>query len=139
MVSVDGGEPKAVTPENVVVDVLSPDAKELLAYDLQGRFFLYGLEGGSPRAVTTIQPGEHPIQWLKGGRKVIIREKGKTAVNTYLLDLDTGAKKPWKAFTPRDKVGLLGIYSVQVTPDGSHYLLVEHHTYSSLFVVQGLK
>ncbi|MCU1308782.1 MAG: serine/threonine protein kinase [Acidobacteriaceae bacterium] len=140
LVSMDSGEPKPVTPEDVVGDLLSPDGKELLAHDLQGRFFMFALEGGgSPRAITAIQQDETPIQWLKGGRTVIIREKGETTVNTYQLNVDTGAKKPWKAFTSRDKVGLQGIYNVQVTPDGAHYLLVENHIFSSLFVVKGLK
>ncbi|MCU1285171.1 MAG: serine/threonine protein kinase [Acidobacteriales bacterium] len=140
MVSIDGGEPKAVTPEDTVGDVVSPEGKELLAHDLQGNFFLYALGGASPRAITAIQEGETPIQWLKGGRILIIRKKSETTtVDTYLLDLDTGAKKPWKTFTPKDKVGLLGIYNVQVTPDGAHYLLVESHAFSSLFVVKGLK
>jgi Tol biopolymer transport system component len=139
LLSVEGGEPRAVTPEDVVADLLSPDGKKLLTHDVQGRFFEGALEGGSPKPITAIQAGESPILWLKDGRNVIVREKGKFTVSTYLLDLQTGAKKPWKTFAPKDKIGLLGVYNVQVTPDASHYLVVENHVFSSLFVVKGLK
>jgi hypothetical protein len=66
-------------------------------------------------------------------------EAGEKTVTTYQLDLQSGAKNPWKSFPPKDKIGLQGIYNFQITRDGAHYLTVEDHIFSSLFVVTGLK
>jgi serine/threonine protein kinase/Tol biopolymer transport system component len=137
--SVDGGEPKPITPEGLVGQLLSPDGKSLLARDLQGKALVYALEGGEPREVHGISSGEIPIRWQRDGRTLIVREKGETAVSTYQLDLESGVKKPWKRFLPNDKVGLISTREFQVTPDGSHYLMVYWHMYSTLFVVKGLK
>lgn len=134
-----GEEPKPMTPDNVEGDALSADGKQLLAHDGQNKFAIYALDGGQPRPIPQIQPDEIPIQWLNDGRTVIVREAGTQNVKTHLLDINTGAKKPWKDFEPRDKVGLMGIYNVQVTPDGKHYLIAESHGFSSLFLVKGLK
>ena len=76
---------------------------------------------------------------VKGWSYIDRADGSERAVTTYQLDLQTGAKKPWKSFAPKDKVGMQGIYNFQITPDGSHSLIVEEHVYSSLFVVNGLK
>jgi eukaryotic-like serine/threonine-protein kinase len=137
--SADGGEPKAITPEGVVGELLSPDGKRLLGQDLQGKAMVYSLEGGEPREVRGISKGEIPIRWQSDGRTLIVREVGEAVVSTYQLDLETGTKKPWKRFVPSDKVGLIVTQKFQVTPDGSHYLMSDWHMYSTLFVVKGLK
>jgi hypothetical protein len=110
----------------------------VLTHDLRGKFWLYPLQGGSPREVPAITKGEAAIQWLRDGRTVIVRGPGALSVNTFQVDVESGARKPWKQFLPKDKVGLHGIYKFHVTPDGSHYMAVESHMYSTLFVVRGL-
>ncbi len=139
MLSVDGEDPKPVTPEGVVYVLLSPDGKTMLTQDSRGQFALTPLDGGNPRPLNSIPPADLPVQWMKDGNTLIIREAGERSVNTYQLDVLTGAKKPWKTFLPKDKVALQGIYQFQITPDGAHYMIVEQHIFSSLFVVSGLK
>jgi eukaryotic-like serine/threonine-protein kinase len=137
--SIDGGEPKPATPDDVIADLVSPDGTRMLCHDLQGKFWLYPVRGGTPRELPAIQNGEAPLQWLRDGKTVIVRAPGELTVNTFQVDVDNGTRKTWKDFLPKDKVGLHGIYQFHVTPDGSHYLSVESHMYSALFVVQGLK
>lgn len=139
LLSVEGGEPKAVTPEGVAALLLSPDGKTMLTRDSHGQFSLMPLDGGESRPLAGIQPNDLPIVWSKDGRTLIVREAGEKTVHTYQLDLLSGDRKPWRSFPPKDKVGMLGIYNFQITPDGAHYLLVEEHIYSSLFVVSGLR
>jgi Tol biopolymer transport system component len=135
---VDGGEPNAITPEDVLGDAISPDGKQLLAHDLQGKFWIYPLIGGQPREVTSIGRGDSPVQWLTDGRTVIVRAAGRMSVTAYQVDLETGARRPWKEFTVKDNVALHGIYQFHVTPDGNHYLMVEMHMNSTMFIVHGL-
>jgi serine/threonine protein kinase/Tol biopolymer transport system component len=137
--SMSGGEGKPVTAEETVGDVLSPDGKQLLAHDRSHKFFVYPLDGGASRPVAQLQENDTPLAWLDDGHTVIFREGTEQTVNTFQLDMNSGAKKPWKNFAPRDKVGLEGIYNVGVTSDGKHYIVVEAHTFSSVFVVKGLK
>ena len=139
LVAVDGGAPRPVTPEGVITVLLSPDGKTILAKDAQGTFSLLPLDGGPARPLPEVKLHESPIQWLKDGRTLIVREPSEITLSTYQLDIQTGAKKTWKTFSAKDKVGLQGIYNFQVTPDGGHYLLVEDHVYGSLFVLSGLK
>jgi len=136
--SINGGEAKPITPDDTVADLISPDGNRVLTHDLRGKFWLYPLQGGSPREVPAITKGEAAIQWLRDGRTVIVRGPGALSVNTFQVDVESGARKPWKQFLPKDKVGLHGIYKFHVTPDGSHYMAVESHMYSTLFVVRGL-
>ncbi len=137
--SISGGEPKAVTPEDVVADLISPDGSRMLAHDLQGKFWLYPMTGGAPREAPGIEQGEKAVQWLQGGNTVVVRGAAVLTVNTFQVDVDSGARKASKEILPKDRVGLHGIYNFHVTPDGSHYLSVESHMNSTLFVVQGLK
>jgi len=139
--SVDGGEPNPITPDGVLADVIAPDGKHLIAADAQGKFWIYALSGGPPREVTALTKGDFPVQWLTDGRTLIVRGPGKLTVTAFQVDLETGARKPWKEFAAKDKVALHGIYhdEFRITPDGNHYLLVEWHMNSTLFIVRGLK
>jgi hypothetical protein len=137
--SIAGGEAKPITPDHIVADLVSPDGTRLLCHDLEGKFWLYPMQGGSPKELPAIQKGEAAIQWLRDGKTVVVRGPGELSVNTFDVDVDSGMRKPWKQFLPKDKVGLRGIYSFHITPDGGHYLAVESHMYSTLFVVRGVK
>ena len=137
--SIDGGDPKPIVPDDIIGDAISPDGTRLLAHDLQGKYWLYPMHGGAPTAVSAIEPDEITIQWLADGKTVIVRAPGPLTVQTYQVNVDTGARKAWKDFPPKDKVGLQGIYQFHVTPDAGHYLSVESHKYSTLFVVKDLK
>ena len=137
--SIDGGAPKPIAPDDIIGDAISPDGTRLLCHDLQGKYWLYPMHGGTPSAVPAIEPDEIAVQWLRDGKTVIVRAPGPLTVKTYQVNVDSNARQPWKDFPPKDKVGLQGIYQFHVTPDASHYLSVESHRYSTLFVVEGLK
>jgi serine/threonine protein kinase len=137
--SIAGGDAKPVTPDDVVADLLSPDGTRMLCHDLQGKFWLYPMQGGTPREVTAIQQGEAALQWLSDGKTIVVRTPGVLTVNTVQIDVESGARKPWKEFPPKDKVGLRGIFSFHITPDGSRYLSGESHIDSTLFVTHELK
>jgi Tol biopolymer transport system component len=117
---VDGGEPNAITPEGVLGDVFSSDGKQLFTHDLRGKFWMYALNGGQSREVTSISKGDSSVQWLTDGRTVIVRAAGKMSVTAYQVDLETGARKPWREFASKDDVALHGVYQFHVTPDGNH-------------------
>ena len=139
VMSLDGGEPKAISPENTLALLIAPDGKHFLSQNTQGKYFVNTVEEGAPREVTAIQTGERPIQWLQDGKNIVLRTSKEKSVETILLDVDTGNRKPWKKILPSNSVGLMESGHFQVTPDGSHYLLFHGYAYSTLFVVKGLK
>jgi hypothetical protein len=49
------------------------------------------------------------------------------------------ARKPWKEFSPPDKVGLIGYESFYLTPDANHFVLAHVHVLSSIFVAEYLQ
>lgn len=138
---VAGGDPKPATPEGFSLSLVAPDNKRFLAYDLQTNSrSVFSLDDATKgRPVPGIPEGDQAIQWLRDGRTVIFRSGNQIPIVTYQLDIETGIKKPWKQFQPADKVGLLVVNGLRVTPDGSHYLRGDLHILSTLFVVSGLK
>ena len=141
LLSIDGGEPRAITPEGLTAVLLSPDGKRLLASSEVTKLLVVPLGGGEPRLLATIGEDDLPIEWLGDGRTIIIQSgySTKTIVDAYQIDAETGARKPWKQFVPRERTGLLSFYSFGVTPDGSRYLMADLHRFSTLFLAAGLK
>jgi Tol biopolymer transport system component len=68
--SVDGGPPRAITPENVSFNTfdpvtVSPDGKSIAVAGLDGKIQLYPLDDGAPRAVRKLADGFVPLRWCQ--------------------------------------------------------------------------
>ena len=92
--AISGGEAKPITPDDVVADLISPDGKRLLTYDLQGKFWLYPLQGGTPREVPQSPGRSRNSVAVVIGRTVLVRGPGELSVNTYQVDVESGAQNP---------------------------------------------
>jgi hypothetical protein len=55
------------------------------------------------------------------------------------LDLSTGRREPWKELKPPDPVGVWGVMSILLTPDGQSYAYNYARMLSDLYLVDGLK
>jgi serine/threonine protein kinase len=138
--SIDSGDAKPVTPEGFTVDLVTPDSRRFISYDLQSTsVVLFAFGDDKPRSLPAIVRGDQPVTWLKDGRTLIVRSGNVSPIVTYQLDVDTGVKKPWKQFPNGDKVGLLVVNGFRVTPDAKRYIRGDLHILSTLFVVSGLK
>jgi DNA-binding winged helix-turn-helix (wHTH) protein/Tol biopolymer transport system component len=137
--NIEGGKPRAVTPEGVTWCLPSPDGKCIAARDLatkQGR--LYPLDGGEPRAVPGLMPGEN-FTWTSDPKFMYASQGGQTSVKIYRLNIVTGQRQLFKEVTPTDVTGLCGLNHIILSADGRSYVYGYTRLLSDLYLVKGLK
>ena len=128
-----------MTPEATAGARVSPDGKFVAAVDTKsGRWALYPVEGGEPRAVPGIQPGESVIRFDAGGTSLFLASGG-LPLRIDRLELDSGKRTAWKQIVLADPTGADSIANVQLTPDGKCYCYSFLRNLSRLYVVENLR
>ena len=140
----DGGEPRPVTTDGFVGQLLSPDGRTFATVDRYGEYYLYPVDGTSqPRPIPGYRDGDVLLQWSTDGRFLFIREAGNLALRIHRLDLETGDRRFWKELVPPDPTVLIDIGSdpgqVRITPDGKSYAYSYWTFEGELYLAQGIK
>ena len=67
---VDGGAPKALTPEGyrLASRTVSPDGKSVIVLGPDRKRYFYALQGGEPQPIPGLEPDETPARWTADGR-----------------------------------------------------------------------
>jgi eukaryotic-like serine/threonine-protein kinase len=139
-----GGPPRPLAPEGVSAyrhKPVTPDGRYVVAFapgEPQGRFALYPVDGGEPRPVAGLAPGDRPLGWSADGRFLYVRppEAGLTA-RIERLEVATGARAAWKQLRPADPAGIEQINDIVLTPDGQSYLYHASRHLSELYLLEG--
>jgi DNA-binding winged helix-turn-helix (wHTH) protein/Tol biopolymer transport system component len=135
---VPDGKPLPITPEGTVGKRLSPDGKLLVAVDGDGKFWLYPMNGGQPRAFSGIEHGEEAIRWSVDGKYLFVVSGGIPA-SVYRVEVVTGRRQLVYTLAPSDAAGLWNISPVLLTPDGRSYVYSDYRILSDLYLASGLK
>jgi Tol biopolymer transport system component len=138
VMNLDGGQPRAITPEGFRLGSLSPDGKRVATFTGDG-IALVSTDGGEPQPVRGSQPGDAPLRWAKDGQVLFIGHRGETTCVVSRLDLQTGNRTPWKTFSPSDVAGVIGVACPRISGDGEHYVFGYTRNLSDLFLVDHLK
>ena len=141
-----GGPPRAVLPEGVVLGAaksnsIHPDGRSVVA-TAAGRatgFALYPLDGGPPRALEGLLPGDEPLRWSADGRTLFVWEHGPLPVHVRRVDVVTGTRVPWKTLGPTDVTGVRGLMSILLSADGNQYCYQYERAIDDLYLVEGLR
>jgi len=135
----DGGTPRALTPEGVVVrsNTLSPDGKWVVA-PVKNVLTAFPTGAGNPQPVKGAAPEDTPIRWSGDGRVLFVRQ-GRLPVRIFALDVTTGQRTLVHQIAPRNVVGVDAIGDIRLTPDGNSYAYVYIQNLYSLYQVTGLK
>ncbi len=140
---VEGGRARPATPEGIRLYfnglAVSPDGNLIAAVGSEGRAVLYSLEGGEPRAIPGIAPGELPLRWSTATSLFVVSRPGVLPVQISRLDLVTGRRALWKQLTPLDPAGVFSIDPIRIAPDGKSYVYSYRRLLSELYLVDGLK
>jgi eukaryotic-like serine/threonine-protein kinase len=136
--SINGGNPRPVTPEGVFADGVSPDGKFLVGPNPDGQLALFPVDGEGTRAVPGLDPGQIFVQWSEDGRSLYVCDDGRPT-SVYKVDLSTGRKTLVLRLMPADPSGVVYISKVVLSRDGRAYAYNYRRILSELLVVEGLK
>jgi eukaryotic-like serine/threonine-protein kinase len=139
LLDLQGGAPRALTPEGIIGFRVSPDGKYVLASDPKRQRWLYPIGGGEPQKLNfPASPDERVLGFTADGKGLLIRTVA-VPVKIARVDLATGRREPWKEIVPADMAGVQGIPSLKFSDDGKAYAYSVARVLSDLYVVDGLK
>ena len=137
--SVDGGNPRPVTPEGMWGFLVSPDGKFLVARNRDNKQALYPLSGGEPRTIPGLDDQDRVIRWGPDAQSLYVYHDRERLIKVYKLDVSTGRKELAKEIMPADPAGILGPVNVLLTPDGKGYVYAFNRHLTDLYLVKGLR
>jgi hypothetical protein len=140
--SIADGTARPITGDGVTLVSPAPDGTSVLGRS-GASFQFHQLEGGATRPVAGLRTGDVPIEWTRDGQALYVVDGGfgraTPSANVVEVDLNTGRRSPWKTIIPADPVGVDGIRSVAMMPDGSTYCYSYIRRLGDLYVAEGLK
>jgi Tol biopolymer transport system component len=136
--NLDGGKPRAVTPEGYTGGVVAPDGKWIVAAGPDRKHYLYTLSGGEPAAIAGLEREDRVDQRSLDGRFLFVHRRGEVPARVFRLDLSTGRKELWRTLMPADAAGVSQIDPVP-TPSGEAYVYNYFRTLSDLYLVEGVR
>jgi eukaryotic-like serine/threonine-protein kinase len=137
--NIDGGKPRPLTPEGVSGCQVSPDGQLLsTGGHMGGEAKLYPLDGGPPRAIEGLLPGEG-FSWTNDPRFVYAYQQKTAPVKIYRLNILNGQRQLYKEINPSDETGLCDMTQILFSPNGKSYVYGYTRLLSELYLVSGLK
>jgi serine/threonine protein kinase len=141
--SVNGGPPRAITPESVSFNnsdpvPISPDGKSVAVAGLDGKIVLYPLDNGTPSTVPKLADGFAPLRWCPGD-SLMVYHGGDMPAKILRANVETGERTLWKEWAPVYRTGLTGIASVRVGADCRSSVYSPVYIPSELWIANGLR
>jgi WD40 repeat protein len=142
--SVDGGPPRAITPENVSFNnsdpvAVSPDGKLVAVAGLDGKITLYPLDDGAPRTVPKLTDGYAPLRWCPDNRSLMVYQGGGVPLKIFRADIEGSEQTLWRDLAPAYKTGLIGIPDVRVGADCQSSAYSALYFPGELWIADGLR
>ena len=135
--------PEALTPEGYAIpwgsQPVSPDGIQFLAVAPEGRVVFIPSQGGDTAPVPGVEAGEEPIQWIDGGKAILVRQPGEVPARIWRVAVATGQRTFFRELTPPDLSGGTSITDVRFTPDLRSYAFDYWSLLSDLYLVEGLR
>jgi Tol biopolymer transport system component len=137
--SLEGGSPRPLSPEGSYDGLaVSPDGRWVATGG--DHLLVHPLSGGEARVV----PGEGAgdvRQWSADGRSLFVRRRSPDTLPVLvdLVDVSTGARRPWRELWPPERTGVWEMGGVRPTPDGASYIYNYSSALGSLYLAEGLR
>jgi len=136
---INGGPPRALTPEDTRAVAISPDGQWTAAIGRGQAISLWPVAGGAARPVLGSEAGDRPVAWSADGGSLWLFRRGEVPAHIFRLDIATGRRHLWKTLIPPDAAGVYSIIDLRITPTGHAYFYSYTRLLSQLFLVHDLK
>jgi Tol biopolymer transport system component len=136
---VNGGAPRALTPENTRALAISPDGEWTAGTGTGLGITIWPVAGGPSRPVPGSEPGDRPVAWSADGRSLWLFRRGEIPADIFQLEIATGRRTLSKKLLPPDPAGVYSIIEFQITSSGHAYVYGYTRLLSQLYLVRGLK
>jgi Tol biopolymer transport system component len=135
------GKESPITPEGVALEAatktVSPDGRSVVAFSDGGKASVFSIEGGDPRPVAGLNPGDRVVQWASDGRFLYVVRREEMPVKVWLVDPTTGDRRLFKEIVPAEPTN--SVWYFLITPDGQSYVCNFQRAFSNLYLVEGLR
>jgi eukaryotic-like serine/threonine-protein kinase len=138
LVDLDGGKPVPITPEGVTGGLVSSDGRYVLTND-GGSTAMYTIAGGAPHPIPGLQPGLTPLQWSEDNSSIYGYRRNEFPVKVYQVNLATGKTTTIQELRPESLTGVVSMFPVVATRDGSRFAYSYYQVFSVLYIISGVK
>ncbi|MFY9743795.1 MAG: protein kinase [Candidatus Sulfotelmatobacter sp.] len=134
------GDSKAITPEGIAGNLLSPDGKSFIVHGTDGKPGIWPLDGSGMRPIPGLDSSYYVRRWSPDGTSLYVASSKiqEKVAKVYVLNIATGKMQFWKAFG-ENVAGMSGAGAPLFSTDGSAYAYVYGSTLSEAYVVTGLR
>jgi hypothetical protein len=133
--SVNGGPPRAISPENVAGGIVTPDNRRALGRAADHHFYFYPVSGGTPELAGALQSSDVPIRFGHDSSTLYVASFGKIPAMLMRVNLATGERTLLRETAPPDRSGLINVGPIFVTPDGGTMAYSYLRLLSELYLV----
>ncbi len=136
-VSIEGGEPTPVGPSSLVrlPYYVSPDGRWIAAREGDKPTMLYPVEGGDPIAIPGLRPEDELQPWTMESSAVLVMSPGEMPALIHRIDLETGARTPFREIAPPDAAGVYSMRGFRFSPDGQTFGYTFSVQFDDLYLV----
>ena len=140
LIDVTTGDSKPITPEGIFGVNLSPDGKNTVVREADGKWGVWPLDGSGIRPIPGLDSSYYVTDWSPDGISVYVasRKARKTTANLYKVNTTNGKTELWRTFGAIS-AGVEGVGAPHFSADGNAYAYVYQRVLSEAFVVTGLK
>ena len=139
----DGATPRAVTPSDFALAPLghtaSIDGQRVIANPAEGAAVEFDIDGGGPRPVPGIEPGDLPLRFDPDGVHLYIQTSSTAPVQIVRVDTRTGRRTLWRELSPIDQAGIFIADYVRISADGAAHTYSNRRVTSRLMLMEGLQ
>jgi WD40 repeat protein len=118
---------------------VSPDGRNAVMSDQDGRLSLFPIRGGPARAIAGAEVGDEAIRFSEDGRALFL-SRHELPLSVFRVDLTSGRRKLWRELSPPDPAGLQVSWpGVVVSADGRSVVGTYTRRLNKLYVVSGVR